>query len=253
MVGQAHVRLAKSRQQRVAAPEPALSDLQRSGETQSVEPEKSWADLEAQFRELQAEDTHGLIANWTSGTWTDTGEQWYLSGAQNKRLEARFEWTAERAALKLGHPGGPDAVYYWLDLLKGHSPNFRGGIQNTTYENGIETHNENGEIHRVCEASADYCLKLANDGIARGRSLSELPLRPDQPELKEGSSLGKRREAFVNPILRNKGWSVHDWASQSVVDFHTASDYLKGRTNPYPSTRAKLARSLGIEVQKLPQ
>jgi hypothetical protein len=36
------------------------------------------------------------------------------------------------------------------------------------------------------------------------------------------------------------------------VDFHTANDYLKGITNPYASTRKKLADSLGVLVKDLP-
>jgi len=44
----------------------------------------------------------------------------------------------------------------------------------------------------------------------------------------------------------------HDWAKVAKVDFHTADAYLKGETNPYPSTRRKLARALEIKVEELP-
>jgi hypothetical protein len=60
------------------------------------------------------------------------------------------------------------------------------------------------------------------------------------------------RAAFVLPMLKNKGWSILDWASHSNVDFHTASGYLKGKTKPYPSTRKKLAQSLGLTAAELP-
>jgi hypothetical protein len=36
------------------------------------------------------------------------------------------------------------------------------------------------------------------------------------------------------------------------VDFHTANDYLKGKTNSYKSTRKKLADALGVPVEELP-
>lgn len=62
-----------------------------------------------------------------------------------------------------------------------------------------------------------------------------------------------KRESFVMPILAKKGWSINDWATQSDLDFHTASGYLKCRTNPYPSTRKKFADSLGVGVEELPQ
>jgi transcriptional regulator with XRE-family HTH domain len=55
------------------------------------------------------------------------------------------------------------------------------------------------------------------------------------------------------PILAKRGWSIHEWAVNSDVDFHTANGYLKGETNPFRSTRKKLAESLGIKVEELPQ
>jgi lambda repressor-like predicted transcriptional regulator len=61
-----------------------------------------------------------------------------------------------------------------------------------------------------------------------------------------------QRKAFVMPILEKKGWSVHDWAREAKVDFHTANDYLNGKTTPYRHTRKKLADALGTEVGKLP-
>jgi hypothetical protein len=61
------------------------------------------------------------------------------------------------------------------------------------------------------------------------------------------------RESFVIPILNQKGWSILDWASHSEVDFHTANDYLRGKTKPYKSTRKKLADSLGVKVEELPK
>ena len=60
------------------------------------------------------------------------------------------------------------------------------------------------------------------------------------------------RTQFVDQILTKKGWSTHDWAVQSNVDFHTADNYRKGFTKPFPSTRKKLADSLGIAVDELP-
>jgi hypothetical protein len=65
------------------------------------------------------------------------------------------------------------------------------------------------------------------------------------------ASSANERESCMRPLLERKGWSTHDWAIQSKVDFHTASDYLKGKTNPYASTRAKLAESLDIDVADL--
>lgn len=81
---------------------------------------------------------------------------------------------------------------------------------------------------------------------------------PPTPPTQPGASTESRepehaREAFVLPILNRKGWSLLDWANTSEVDFHTVNDYLKGATKPYPSTRVKLAASLGVAVEDLPK
>ncbi|HTF25208.1 MAG TPA: helix-turn-helix transcriptional regulator [Candidatus Limnocylindria bacterium] len=52
------------------------------------------------------------------------------------------------------------------------------------------------------------------------------------------------REAFIKPILEKKGFSVQEWARKANVDFHTADNYLKGETKPYPDTLKKLADAL---------
>ena len=52
-------------------------------------------------------------------------------------------------------------------------------------------------------------------------------------------------------ILDEKGFSVHDWANAAKVDFHTANDFLYGRTRPHPSTLKKLADALGVTVTTL--
>jgi hypothetical protein len=62
----------------------------------------------------------------------------------------------------------------------------------------------------------------------------------------------KNREAFLRETLEKKGFSVHDWAKQASVDFHTADDFLKGKTRPYPSTRRKLLDALGVKTEDLP-
>lgn len=61
------------------------------------------------------------------------------------------------------------------------------------------------------------------------------------------------RETFVKEILDSKGWSIFDWANDAEVSHATAIDYLHGKTKPHPSTRLKLAKSLGITIQQLPK
>ena len=145
---------------------------------------ESWREIEARFRELQTSGDR-LCANWTSTARNEAGEHWYLSGSKDKRLHKLFRWTAELAALKLGHSDGPSAFFFWLDLLRRDSPNFEmAGSGATRQAGGPEEHHEFGTIRRVCEASADYCLKLENDlaqkvlGSERGQI--EEPFQWDQ-------------------------------------------------------------------------
>ncbi len=62
-----------------------------------------------------------------------------------------------------------------------------------------------------------------------------------------------KRRAAIQPLLDAKGWSILDWANAARVSHATAQDYLSGKTNPYPSTRLKLAKAFGIMVQQLPR
>lgn len=124
-----------------------------------------WRDIEARFRALQSRSHDSLYAVWLSTGWSETGDQWRLRGA-DRTVRVNFEWSAERAAVELGHHGGRSAVVFWLDLLKHESPNYKVTGSGSS-DNGV-TRNEHGKIKRVCEASADYCLRLETQGIAKG-------------------------------------------------------------------------------------
>ena len=95
-------------------------------------------------------------------------------------------------------------------------------------------------------------VSLQSDGVPeRGASDSSTAMR--QQAGKETEPLAATRKAVVKPILERKGWSELDWANESNVAYHTAADYLAGKTSPYPSTRVKLAKSLGLSIQQLPR
>lgn len=71
-------------------------------------------------------------------------------------------------------------------------------------------------------------------------------------EIGQERASNNKREALLRRVLREQGMSVHDWATKAEVDYHTADNYLKGKSDPYPATRKKLAHALGFEVGKLP-
>lgn len=132
--------------------------------------EEFWRDLEARFRALHTEQIRGssndlLQAQWSSLADPDDGTPWSLSGG-SARIRALFEWLAQSAAVRLGHSGGPSAVFAWLDRLKAESPHYKGGITGTLYEPKVspkKVRTESGLIVLLCLASAEYCLKCETD------------------------------------------------------------------------------------------
>ena len=80
-------------------------------------------------------------------------------------------------------------------------------------------------------------------------------IKSNQPQsiaTKLGKAASDTREEQLRSMLDDRGFSIHDWAKRAGVDFHTADNFLKGKTKPYKSTRKKLADALGVKVEDLP-
>lgn len=97
------------------------------------------------------------------------------------------------------------------------------------------------------EAELEHARKLAEI-----QTKSE-PLPSHQEPIREIPSGMNLRQAFVLPLLEQRGWSVFEWANEASVDHATAIDYLRNIRKPYPSTRVKLANALGITPDQLPK
>lgn len=68
------------------------------------------------------------------------------------------------------------------------------------------------------------------------------------------AAASKTREVFLKPLLKTKGLSIRGWARNAKLDFHTADNYLKGKTRrPNPDTFKQLADALGVKVEELPE
>ena len=159
-----------------------------------------WRRTEANFRKLQPpppqpgevqSDTHnGLCAVWTPDGWS-SGDQWYLTNAK-EAVREYFMWAAESASVELGHPGGPSSLFYWLDLLRRDSPYYR-------------LFGKGGQVPCVCEASADYCLKLETNAKAtRLREATEPPPFLGQSKLAKG---------LATPVGNPQSRQFEDYAS----------------------------------------
>jgi hypothetical protein len=108
------------------------------------------------------------------------------------------------------------------------------------------------ELAKIEEELSALGATLMRAPVEIRLAVQGLQARPDKTKSKATSTADNERQTFVEAMLRKKSYSVHDWARISKVDFHTANRYLRGRTNPYPSTRLKLAQALEIGVDELP-
>lgn len=86
-------------------------------------------------------------------------------------------------------------------------------------------------------------------------SASVSPTRDKITENVESPTEARKRirRAFAEPLLLKKGWSPFDWSTESEVAHATVMDYLDGKTNPFNSTRLKLANGLGVDPEGLPK
>jgi hypothetical protein len=121
-------------------------------------------------------------------------------------------------------------------------------------------------IRKIGQKEADAAAHVPPSGASAPEESHDSPGAEPPTAKSSGEGHGKKqtnaerihsraaaRRAVVEPLLLEKGWSHWDWASESNVDHHTVNHYLSGATKKlYPSTRLKLAKSLGLNVKSLP-
>jgi ribosome-binding protein aMBF1 (putative translation factor) len=104
------------------------------------------------------------------------------------------------------------------------------------------------EIEQARELAAIQLETERQLAAIRGQSQT----LPQTPRVSRPTVEPDSRKAVVEPLLLAKGWSQLDWANEAHVAHTTVTDYLEGRRNPYPSTRLKLAKALGVAAHELP-
>jgi hypothetical protein len=119
---------------------------------------KFWGTLSKRFGAL-LKDIDRMCAEWD---YTVDSSEWTLSGAAGI-APIKFLFHARRGGEVL-NPGSSDFLVAWLNALRlwsGHSK-FKmerfGHEQNT--DGSAVKHHHTGIIHRVCEASANYCSEM---------------------------------------------------------------------------------------------
>jgi len=107
-------------------------------------------------------------------------------------------------------------------------------------------------------SAAGINLASASPLLLMVHEAAQIPPPPLPPEVQAQveaptTRLADTRRAYVLPLLEEKGWSILEWATEAEVAYHTTADFLAGKTNPYRSSRLKMARALGVTVQQLPR
>lgn len=164
-----------------------------------------WLDLAGKFHALQPPPRvpidHGLLARWTSGVWNEKGVQWRLSGG-DLDVRLKFRDLAADAAERYGRDrlitdgddrwrvGAEAGLYYWLDVLKRDIPECKVSQATVVTLGGDQMVGTRATIRRVCEASAEYCLRLARRGAT---VVTVKPMaKAGQPKAAEIATMARR-------------------------------------------------------------
>ena len=128
-----------------------------------------------------------------------------------------------------------EAVNAWLGFLRRESPYCKP---------------DDKRIGDLRAASAAMCRTLARR--AEGAQFKKALLqKSEQPDDKTETKKTRRRD-FVLPILNRIGISASGWATRAGVYPEVVTGYLDGKTKPRRTTRAKLAKALGVPETELP-
>lgn len=139
-----------------------------------------WHDLATQFRSLDPLGT--LRADWDYVIGSGVSN-WRLAGGASYSVQSQFEALARRAGSAIARPQSSDLLGEWLDLLRAKARNYqneREGFEKNA-DGSIAAHHLMGYIHRVCEASADYCSVLEGEAIEAEFQARTKPFVPTSP------------------------------------------------------------------------
>jgi len=223
--------LAKESVETRRASKPPTAEAPESSENLLPQEQRkgAWGELELRFRNLQPQESDGLRAEYRSSgfkkepRWAKS--KWALRNSPSKSAERQFVLAAQRGANLAGYPGTLDA---WLDVLKQEEGVFDRAPHSRLYGG------DDGQIPRVCEASADYCLSRSNESeqSAKGKPYK--------------TSLGRN----IDKYRLECGWSYDDLAHWSNIDKKRILAHVNAGKTAYPSTLKKYADAFTKKLQR---
>jgi lambda repressor-like predicted transcriptional regulator len=221
-----------------------------------------WRDLATEFEALP-KDT--VTVQWQH-TWGGVRDQCrYEIYPPSELSRFKFEQLARKAGRAFDLARSKDhPLEVWLEQLRRYHTDPRSRVGPSGAEvlpDGTKVYHLYGTVRDAVEASTIRCLQLemeAEKHLEVRESKPQAKTAAPSPEVTSVSedtpeTRSDRRKAVILPILNKKGWSNLDWATESGVDYHTVNDYFLGKTTPYRSTRKKLAESLELKPEELPE
>lgn len=113
------------------------------------------------FESLRVRYGDALAATSCRAPLNERPATWSFVGSTRKRELERFELLAGHAALELECPARYGPVFFWLDCLKGDSPQRAAGPLVSYYDGyGGSVTKQYDLVNELFKASAEFCLKL---------------------------------------------------------------------------------------------
>jgi hypothetical protein len=168
---------------------------------------------------------------------------WVISGGphddhERDVLQSRFMSMAARAAAAAGAAAPTasleEAVQSWLHLLRDR----------------LTAHlRASWWIEDLYGASALVCHHLGTDAYrAQQQPVGKSGRLDKWIRARELDARRRRRQEVILPLLMKARLSRKQWAEEAGYTYDVAEDYLLGKTDPAPQTRANLAQRLGLET-----
>jgi hypothetical protein len=191
-----------------------------------------WRDLGDSFRAL---DPLGILwFDWDCPTGDKSQGNWRLAGTPDIRPKNQFMDLATLAGSAIAENKDSDPLKAWLDALREHSPNFESGPHDYYLDDKPDGTGAQkilcGLLHRVCEASADYCRRL--ELLLRSQEMKQRKLNSSNPS-------GSKQPASDPP-------------TRPMVGSDTAQGIAEGaQFNSSPRVKAKYFKALAKLSKRL--
>jgi hypothetical protein len=189
------------------------NDIPIRSSSQQIQPLDA---LKEQFRAMPGSkgDLHVIFI--------DGGRFKILSDHSDSTVDAlerqKFEQLARQAMVALGFKftDASRAIFYWLELLKQHSPHFKGW-----------------KIRHLCFASADFCAELETRALEAKSSENtdpgDLPSKEPKKAIRNDKGVQfPKRASWLSGHLRERAWNKHDLFRQGGPEHKTTQKILDG-------------------------